>query len=128
MESQVESKTLFQRLGGKDAVNSAVNLFYDKVLADKRISHLFEGTNIEQLRVKQKIFMTYAFGGAPNYSGPSMRKAHDRLVREKGLNDQHFDAVAESLTATLKELNVPPELIAEVIAIVASTRSDVLGK
>ena|SRR5689334_1604330 len=117
---------LFQRIGGKDAVNAAVDLFYQKVLSDSRISHLFDGVDMDRQRTKQKIFMTYAFGGAANYSGPSMRKAHERLVQEKGLNDDHFNAVAENLTATLQELNVPAELIAEVIAIVGSTRSDVL--
>jgi len=71
--------------------------------------------------------MTYAFGGAPNYSGLSMRKAHERLVREKGLNGDHFNAIAENLTVTLQELNVPPELISEVIAIVGSARNDVLS-
>jgi hemoglobin len=128
VESSLESNTLFQKLGGRDAVDLAVNMFYQKVLADQRISHLFENVNIEQLRGKQKAFMTYAFGGAPSYSGLSMRKAHERLVRDKGLNDDHFNAVAENLAATLKELNVSPELITEVIAIVASARGDVLGK
>jgi hemoglobin len=45
-----------------------------------------------------------------------------------GLNDSHFDAVVENLGATLTELSVPQELIAEVVAICESTRNDVLGK
>jgi hemoglobin len=45
-------------------VNAAVDLFYQKVLADQRISHLFDGVNMEQQRAKQRAFMTYAFGGA----------------------------------------------------------------
>lgn len=54
-----------------------------------------------------------------------MREAHAHL---KGLNDGHFDAVAENLIATLKELTVPQELIDEVVAIVAPTRDDVLNR
>jgi hemoglobin len=125
---QTEPKTLFERLGGKSSVDAAVDMFYQKVLSDNRISHLFAGVNMEQQRAKQKAFMTYAFGGAQNYSGLSMRKAHARLVQEKGLNEDHFNAVAENLEETLKELNVPTEMIGEVISIVASTRNDVLGK
>jgi hemoglobin len=34
----------------------------------------------------------------------------------------------EHLGATMKELNVPPELIAQAAAIAESTRNDVLGK
>lgn len=128
MEAQMEPKSLFERLGGKDAVHAAVDLFYQKVLADDRIKHLFDGVDMQRQRAKQEAFMTYAFGGSPDYSGLSMRKAHERLVREKGLNDDHFNAVAEDLTATLKELNVPAELITEVITIVASARNDVLSR
>lgn len=121
-------KTLFQKLGGKDAVNAAVDLFYQKVLADPRINMMFDSVDMERQRAKQKAFLTYAFGGAPNYSGLSMRKAHERLVKEKGLNDNHFNAVAENLQKTLEELNVPADLIGEVMTIAASTRDDVLNR
>jgi hemoglobin len=40
----------------------------------------------------------------------------------------HFDAVAENLQATLRELKVAEPLVKQVIAIAASTRSDVLGR
>jgi hemoglobin len=45
-----------------------------------------------------------------------------------GLNNDHFNIVMEHLTATLKELNVPQELITQVAAIAETTRNDVLGK
>lgn len=122
-----EVKSLYDRIGGKDAVNSAVELFYDKIMKDSRINHLFKGVDMKRQRAKQKVFMTYAFGGAPNYSGASMRKAHEHLVKEKGLNEGHFNAVAENLIATLKELGIPQALIDEVIAIVLTTKNDVLG-
>jgi len=121
------TKSIFERIGGKPAVEAAVDKFYDKIMADSRIRHLFEGIDVDRLRAKQKAFLTYAFGGAPNYSGLSMRKAHEKLVKEKGLNDSHFNAVAENLQKTLEELSVPADLIGEVMAIAASTRNDVLG-
>lgn len=119
---------LFDKLGGKVAVNAAVDKFYEKVLADSHINHFFEGIDMARQRAKQKVFLTYAFGGAPNYSGESMRKAHKRIVEDKGLNDSHFDAVAGHLKATLEELGVSGDLISEVMTIAASTRDDVLNK
>ena len=121
-------QTLFEKLGGKSAVEAAVDIFYGKILADERVNHFFEGIDMKRQRAKQKVFLTYAFGGAPNYSGLSMRKAHEHLVKEKGLNDSHFDAVAENLQATLEELNVPANLISEAMTIAASTRDDVLNR
>jgi len=46
----------------------------------------------------------------------------------RSLSDNHFDAVAAHLQATLIELNVPSDLVAEAMAIAASTRDDVLGR
>jgi hemoglobin len=57
-----------------------------------------------------------------------MRVAHKKLVEEKGLNDTHFDAIAELLAATLKDLGVGQGLIDEVMSIAGSTRNDVLNK
>lgn len=120
--------TLYQRIGGEPAVNAAVDLFYTKVLSDDRIKHFFEGVDMQRQAGHQKRFLTYAFGGSPDYPGRSMRIAHERLVNEMGLGDAHFDAVMEHLGATLVELNVPGELIAEAAAIAESTRADVLNR
>ncbi len=119
--------SLYEQLGGEAAVDAAVDLFYRTVLNDERISHFFEGLDMEKQAAKQKSFLTFAFGGPNNYTGLDMRKAHARLV-EQGLNDSHFDAVMEDLGATLQELNVPADLIAQAAAIAESTRNDVLGK
>ena len=120
--------TLYERLGGEPAINAAVDLFYDKVLADKRINHFFTNTDMAAQRGHQKMFLSYAFGGMPGYSGKSMREAHAPLVEKMGLNDNHFDAVMENLGAALEELNVPAELITEAASIAESVRDDVLGK
>ncbi|WP_455223204.1 group I truncated hemoglobin [Kaarinaea lacus] len=121
------SQTLYEKIGGEAAVDAAVDIFYRKVLADDRISQFFEGVDMDKQAAKQKAFLTMAFGGPHNYTGKDMRDGHAHLVKN-GLNDSHFDAVMENLGATLQELNVPDELIAEAAAIAESTRNDVLGR
>ena len=120
-------ESLYDRIGGKDAVEAAVDVFYKKVLEDQRINKFFENTDMKAQRRKQVMFFTYAFGGLKNYSGSSMRDAHKALV-ENGLDDSHFDAVMENLGATLSELNVPQDLIVEAAGIAESTRADVLNR
>lgn len=125
--TQTVSDTLYDRLGGAPAVTAAVDDFYNRVLADDALCGFFRGTDLAQQRRKQIAFMTFAFGGAPNYSGKSIREAHAKAV-EDGLNDTHFDKVAGHLIDTLAGLGVEQKLIDEVIAIVGSTRDDVLGR
>ncbi len=121
------SDSLYEQLGGEAAVDAAVDIFYRKVLNDDRISNFFESADMANQAVKLKAFLTMAFGGPNNYSGKDLRSGHAHLVKD-GLNDSHFDAVAENLVNTLKELNVADDLIAQVGAIAGSTRNDVLGK
>lgn len=122
-----ETTTLYEQLGGEAAVNAAVDIFYRKVLSDHRINRFFDDVDMIKQAAKQKAFLTMAFGGPHNYTGEDMRKGHAHLVK-LGLDDSHFDAVIENLGATLVELNVPQELIAQVAAIGESTRNDVLGR
>lgn len=127
-QSSPAGKTLFARLGGKPAIGAAVDIFYDRIMADPGLKPFFEGVDMKKQRGHQKTFLTYAFGGLPNYPGRNVREAHQRLVAEKGLNDSHFDAVAGHLQATLEALSVPADLVAEVMAIAAGTRDDVLNR
>lgn len=125
--SDEQSASLFERIGGDAAVNAAVDVFYHKVLDDYRINRFFDKTDMAKQVEHLKAFMTVAFGGPNNYTGRSLREGHARLVK-MGLNDSHFDAVMEHLGATMQELNVPADLIAEAAALVESVRGEVLGK
>lgn len=118
--------SIYDQIGGETAVEAAVDIFYKKVLSDDSISGFFDSTDMEEQRNKQKSFLTMAFGGPNEYSGKDMRTAHAPLV-EKGLNEDHFNAVAGHLLATLQELNVPENLTKEVMNIAASTHDDVLN-
>jgi hemoglobin len=122
---QARENSLYHKLGGRAAIEAAVELFYTKVLADQRINHFFADINMNKQRRKQKEFLSAAFGGPVPYSGKDLRKAHAHLPQ---LNDSHFDAVAENLQKTLEELKVPGALISQVMEIAASTRNAVLNR
>ena len=119
--------TIYDRLGGQGAIDAAVPLLYQKVQADDRINYFFEGVNAERQTGMLNAFLTMGFGGPNNYTGKDMRQAHSHLIA-RGLNDSHFDALGEQINATLVELNVPPELIAGVLAVAETLRADVLSK
>ena len=121
--NQDRKNSLYEKLGGKAAIDAAVEAFYVKVLADERIKHFFEDINMNKQRRKQKEFLSAAFGGPIPWTGKDLRKAHANL----GLNETHFAAVAENLQKTLVELQIKQELIDQVMAIAASTRDAVLN-
>ncbi len=119
------TESLYEKIGGAAAISAAVDKFYVKVLADDRVNFFFEDINMNRQHNKQKAFIGAALGGPEPWTGKDMRTAHKNL---DGLNDSHFDAIAGHLQSTLEELGVAKDLIAQVMAIVGSTRDEVLGR
>lgn len=116
--------SLYQKLGGKGAIDAVVDAFYVKVLADKRVKDFFADVSMDKQRRKQKEFLSAAFGGPLPWTGKDMRKAHTGM----GLTEVHFNAIAENLVNTLKDFKVKQELIDQVVAIAVSTKDDVLDR
>lgn len=119
--------SLYDILGGEGAIDAVVDTFYKKVLADDRIKHFFENTDMKRQHAHQKAFLSMAFGGPKKYTGKGMTIAHAKLV-EKGLNDSHFDAVIELLGAAMTEHNVPTQYIGRAAALAETLRDAVLGR
>jgi truncated hemoglobin YjbI len=117
--------SLFERIGGSIAVDSAAELFYRKVLGDPLLAPYFDDTDMERQIAKQAAFLTMALGGPNAYTGADLRTAHARLA---GLRDEHVDAVIGHLAATLSELGVADADIAEAGAIAAGARDEVLNR
>lgn len=94
--------TLYERLGGQDAIDAVVDEFYDRVLADEDLQPYFAETDTEALREHQSAFLTFVTGGTEEYGGPGMGPAHDHLDVTPGA----FASVAEHLDASLRVCGV----------------------
>jgi len=116
--------SIYEKIGGEPAVDAAVDIFYKKVLSDDRINEFFDSVDMAGQIQKQKAFLTMVFGGPNSYTGKDMREAHKHM----NLTEEHFGAVAENLVGTLKELEVPQEIIDEIVGIALSVKDDVLNK
>jgi hemoglobin len=119
--------SLYERIGGAPAVDAAVGLLYERILADGRLAKFFDGVEMNAQQSKMKALLTTVFGGHSQYSGRDMRSAHGHLVKN-GLNDRHFDAVIENIATTLRQLKVPDQELKEVLGIAESVRADVLSR
>lgn len=122
-EKEVDPKSLYVRVGGQAAIDAAVDRFYEKVLADERVNHFFDDVNMKAQIRKQKAFLSAVLGGPVPWTGKDMRKAHQHL----DLAEEDFNAIAGNLQATLEELKVDAGVIGEIMALVGTTRNDVLN-
>lgn len=125
MQSVGAEALLFDRLGGEAAIEAAVVMFYERVMADPTLAGFFAHLDMSAQIKKQIAFMTMAFGGPNAYSGRDLRTAHAKLP---GLSGTHFDSVVTHLRETLIALGIDEATISDVVRIVESTRSDVLNR
>lgn len=116
--------SLYEQLGGQEAINAVVEEFYARVLADDTVKDLFKDTDMEKQKRHQAAFIAYATGGPNRYQGRAIRKAHEGL----NITEEQFLAVANHLSDSLKHFNVPQDLIDRVIEIFASLKDDVVGQ
>ncbi|WP_135305151.1 group I truncated hemoglobin [Haloarcula amylovorans] len=94
--------TLYERLGGEDAIAAVVDSFYDRVIDDDRVAHFFEGTDMQQQRAHQTQFLSSIMGGPVTYSGGEMDSAHSHL----DIHPTHFAVIAELLEETMVEFDI----------------------
>ena len=118
--------SIYEAIGGEPAVNAAVDIFYEKVLADSTISHFFTNIEMDGQSRKQKAFFTTLFKGETASADAYMRIAHQGLVDNEGLNEEHFGAVAGHLQATLEQLEVPRDLVGQIMGAAAGLQDAVL--
>ena len=118
-------QTLFERIGGEEAVAKVVDCFYEElVLKDETVNHFFKDTDMKKQRRHQTKFISYALGGPNQYSGASMAKAHEGM----NLQPEHFNAIAKHLDQALAHFGVNDTDIDAALSKVSSLKDDILYK
>ncbi len=124
--SQAEAeKSLYERLGGYDAISAVVDSFLDKVWNDPRISRFFVGMGTDtrnQLRQKNKNLMCHNTGGPCKKINRPLKLAHAGL----GITEKEFYIVVDHLADTLKEFKVPAREQEEVMSSVRKLKPKVV--
>jgi len=94
--------SLYERLGGVDAIAAVARAFEDRAAKDDRINQKFARTDLERLHKEFVDQLCQDTGGPCTYTGLSMTQAHTNM----GVTSGEFDAFMEDLVATLNDFNV----------------------
>lgn len=116
--------TLYEKVGGEEAISKVVDYFYGSVLADDTVNQFFKNTDMEKQRKHQTKFISFALGGPNQYSGSSMAKAHTGM----NLQEEHFNAIAKHLNDALAHFGVSKADIDQVLTHVSTLKDDILHK
>ena len=113
--------SIYELIGGAEALETVVEDFYDRVLADGELAGFFTGTNMARLKGKQVEFFAAALGGPEPYTGAPMRQVH----QGRGITMHHFNLVAAHLTDSLSAAGVPDDTVAQIIGAIAPLADDI---
>ncbi|MEV5834943.1 group 1 truncated hemoglobin [Nocardia sp. NPDC052112] len=116
-----EPGTIYEQIGGQEALEAVVEDFYVRVLADDQLAPFFTGTNMSRLKGLQVEFFSTALGGPGPYTGAPMKQVH----QGRGITMDHFGLVAGHLTDALTAAGVPTALVEQIIGAVAPLADDI---
>ena len=117
-----QQKSLYDRLGGKDAISAVVDDFAGNVLADTRINKKFGKSDPARLLANLKDFVCFATGGPCRYTGLTMKESHKNMGTTAG----EFGALVEDLVKTLNKFNVPAAEQKELLNALGGLRADIV--
>jgi len=120
----MQSQTLFQRLGGKDAIVAVVDDFVGNVAGDARINRRFASTNIPRLKQMLVDQICAGTGGPCTYSGRDMKSVHTGM----NISDAEFGALVEDLIKSLDKFKVPEKEKNDLLAILGPMKGDIVGR
>ncbi|MBI3476944.1 MAG: group 1 truncated hemoglobin [Acidobacteria bacterium] len=122
-----QQHTLYQRLGGYDAIAAVTDDFVVRLSTDPQLQRFFGGLSVDsQKRLRQHIvdFLCSATGGPCIYTGRDMKTAHAGL----GIAQADWDLSAKHLVETLDKFKVPEKEKNEVLAAITSLKADIVTK
>ena len=120
--SAAAPKTLYDRLGGRDALIGIVEDFLANVAADKRIAPFFQGVDSQGLRQKLVDQLCELAGGPCKYTGRDMRAMHDGMA----IQEEHWNAFVEDLKLSLDKFKVADPEAKDLLAIIEKMRDQIV--
>ena len=123
-----EARSLYERLGGAYSIAVVVDDFIDRIMADARLN---ANPRVDEAhhRVSPQGFKYYvteqvcwAAGGPQTYSGRSMADLHRDLL----ISNAEWDAFMDDFDQTLTKFDVPERERGELVAIIESTKNDIV--
>jgi hemoglobin len=116
------AQSLYERLGGQEALALVVDDFVARCAKDDRINTKFARTDIARLKKMLVDQVCEATGGPCTYTGRDMKETHTGM----GVTAGEFNALVENLVASLDNFGVPKPDQGELLGLLAPMKGDIV--
>ena len=117
-----EKASLYDRLGGKGAITAVVDMFANRLAADRQVGGRFASADLKRFKMLNTELVCMATGGPCKYPGRDMKNTHNGMR----ISQKEFDIVAGHLKATLRKFKVPRQEQKELMGIIGSLQKDIV--
>jgi len=120
-----ETKTLYARLGGYDAIAAVADNLLPRLMSDSQLGRFWEHRGADGLQRERQLlvdFLCASAGGALHYTGRDMKVSHLGMR----ISESDWSLFLGHLNATFDEFALPQQERGDVLAFVESTKADIV--
>ena len=121
----MSEKSLYERLGGYDAIFAVTNDLLDRMAKDPQLGRFWQHRSTDGVKRERQLivdFLCASTGGPLYYKGRDMKLSHKGMR----ISESDWTIFLKHADATLKAFNVPQAEYDEVVAFVQSTKADIV--
>ena len=125
--NEAQDQSLYQRLGGYDAIAAATDDLLARLQGDPLLKDFWKGASADNRRKARQLivdFMTEAAGGPALYVGRDMRKAHQGMQ----IDDEDWAVFMRHSAATLDHFGVASRERDDVLGFFDSLKNDIVER
>ncbi len=121
----MSEKTLYERLGGYDAIQAVAHNLVDRLEADKQLARFWENRGADGIARERQLLIDFL---CANAGGPMVYTGRDNATSHKGMGvtASDWEVFMGHLKDTLAHFSVPEAETGDVIAFIDSTRADIV--
>jgi hemoglobin len=121
----MSKKTLYERLGGYDAITAVANDLLPRLQADSQLARFWQNRGEDGVKREKQLlvdFLCSSAGGPMYYTGRDMKISHKGMK----ISESDWTRFLGHLNATLDAFKVPQAERDDVVAFVQSTKRDIV--
>ena len=118
-----KQKTLFESVGGHQAIAQLIDQFYDRVVADPELKPFFKNASMQKIRRMQREFFSAALDGPITYTGKPLGYVH----HGRGITKHHFALYVGHLIQTLQDHEINEQDMQDIISRINTYADEITG-
>ncbi|MFS8183361.1 group I truncated hemoglobin [Pseudovibrio denitrificans] len=121
----MSNKTLYERLGGYDAISAVVDSLLPRLQSDDLLARFWQNRGEDGIAREKQLLIDYlanSAGGPLYYTGRDMVLTHKGM----GITEADWEAFLGHLKATLESFSLPEAEFNDTVGFVSSLKEEIL--